>query len=253
MNYYPFHIGDYITHTAHLSPLEDIAYRRLLDLYYQTEGALTGDVQRLSRLIRMREHEQEVAHVLDEFFTCRDERWFHARCDAELMRMTDKQAKARASAEASVNARKVRAKQMLGTAPAVAERPLNARSTQAVLPTPTPSIPRPSPIETAASDAPSASSAGRASKAMRDAGLHDANPAHPLLGQLLAEGATLQELAYAAEESVRRGKGFAYALTMAAGRRREAVKCPAGGAQPIRRPQVDNFDAKDYGERVTLV
>lgn len=98
MNYYPFHIGDYITHTAHLSPLEDIAYRRLLDLYYQTEAALTGDVQRLSRLIRMREHEQEVAHVLDEFFICRDERWFHARCDAELLRMTDKQAKARASA-----------------------------------------------------------------------------------------------------------------------------------------------------------
>ena len=34
MNYYPFHVGDYIAHTAHLHPLEDIAYRRMLDLYY---------------------------------------------------------------------------------------------------------------------------------------------------------------------------------------------------------------------------
>lgn len=31
MNYYPFHIGDYLTETAHLSWLEDCAYRRLLD------------------------------------------------------------------------------------------------------------------------------------------------------------------------------------------------------------------------------
>jgi uncharacterized protein YdaU (DUF1376 family) len=37
MNYYPFHIGDYISHTSHLSDLEDLAYRRMIDLYYQTE------------------------------------------------------------------------------------------------------------------------------------------------------------------------------------------------------------------------
>ena len=37
MNYYPFHIGDYISHTSHLSDAEDLAYRRMIDLYYQTE------------------------------------------------------------------------------------------------------------------------------------------------------------------------------------------------------------------------
>ena len=32
MNYYPFHIGDYKDHTAYLTPMQDIAYRSLLDL-----------------------------------------------------------------------------------------------------------------------------------------------------------------------------------------------------------------------------
>ena len=39
MIYYPFHIGDYIAHTAHLDPIEDCAYRRLLDAYYQRRAA----------------------------------------------------------------------------------------------------------------------------------------------------------------------------------------------------------------------
>ncbi|RPP48164.1 hypothetical protein IPC1156_32430, partial [Pseudomonas aeruginosa] len=37
MNFYPFHPGDYMLRTAHLEPLEDLAYRRLLDLYYVGE------------------------------------------------------------------------------------------------------------------------------------------------------------------------------------------------------------------------
>jgi len=34
MHYYQFNIGDYASHTRHLSDLEDLAYRRLLDAYY---------------------------------------------------------------------------------------------------------------------------------------------------------------------------------------------------------------------------
>ncbi|NDC25981.1 MAG: DUF1376 domain-containing protein, partial [Proteobacteria bacterium] len=34
MHYYPFHVGDYQAHTAHLTNTEDLAYRRMLDLYY---------------------------------------------------------------------------------------------------------------------------------------------------------------------------------------------------------------------------
>ncbi|TXH13476.1 MAG: DUF1376 domain-containing protein, partial [Hyphomicrobiaceae bacterium] len=37
MHHYPFHPGDYMLDTAHLEPMEDLAYRRLLDFYYSSE------------------------------------------------------------------------------------------------------------------------------------------------------------------------------------------------------------------------
>ena len=40
MNYYPFHIGDFTAHTSHLTWEEDIAYRRMLDVYYLREKPL---------------------------------------------------------------------------------------------------------------------------------------------------------------------------------------------------------------------
>ena len=134
MNYYPFHLGDYAAHTAHLEPMEDLAYRRMLDLYYMRECALPQDVAEVARLIRMRPHVESVEAVLREFFLNNDgEGWIHVRCEAEITKMQDKQAKARASAEASVNARKASAK-----------RTLNERSTVVELPTPTPT-PTPTP------------------------------------------------------------------------------------------------------------
>jgi uncharacterized protein YdaU (DUF1376 family) len=92
MNYYPFHLGDYAAHTAHLDPLEDIAYRRLLDAYYLSEAPLQGRPEQLARLIRMREHADVVAQVLVEFFEQEDAGpadspipvWRHDRCDVEI-------------------------------------------------------------------------------------------------------------------------------------------------------------------------
>jgi uncharacterized protein YdaU (DUF1376 family) len=127
VNYYPFHLGDYAAHTAHLEPMEDLAYRRMLDAYYLRESALPADVAEVARLIRMRQSLDEVQAVLQEFFTLTDSGWEHTRCEQEIERMQDKQAKARASAAASVNARK-----------ANAQRTLNERSTDVELPTPTP-------------------------------------------------------------------------------------------------------------------
>ena len=45
MNYYEHHLGDYVRDTAHLSMLEDAAYRRLLDAYYIREAPLPTDVR----------------------------------------------------------------------------------------------------------------------------------------------------------------------------------------------------------------
>lgn len=127
MNYYPFHLGDYATHTAHLEPMEDLAYRRMLDLYYRTEFPLPDETEEIARLIRMKGHEEAIDQILCEFFESTENGWFHARCDAEIKKMQDKQNKAKASAQASVNARS-----------ANAQRTLNKRRTKAELPTPTP-------------------------------------------------------------------------------------------------------------------
>lgn len=83
MNYYPFHLGDYAAHTAHLEPMEDLAYRRMLDLYYRTEKPLPepGEV---ARLIRMRDHAATIRDVLNEFFVQSPEGYRHARCDEEI-------------------------------------------------------------------------------------------------------------------------------------------------------------------------
>ena len=98
MNYYPFHVGDYAAHTAHLEPMEDLAYRRLLDQYYLREGALPADIQATAKLVRMRSFIADVESVLNEFFTLTDAGWVHKRCDAEIERMQDKQQKQREKA-----------------------------------------------------------------------------------------------------------------------------------------------------------
>lgn len=81
MNYYPFHLGDYIRATAHLSPIEDIVYRRLIDLYYDSEKRLLIDCLALARRIRMPEHEKTVEAILGEFFEASDQGWKHEKCD----------------------------------------------------------------------------------------------------------------------------------------------------------------------------
>jgi len=97
VHYYAFNIGDYTSHTAHLSPSEDIAYRRLLDLYYQTESPISNDIKAVCRQIRMRDHEADVAIVLSEFFRLEGESWVSSRCDREIADYHSKADKARAN------------------------------------------------------------------------------------------------------------------------------------------------------------
>lgn len=91
MNYFPFHIGDYAAHTAHLEPMEDLAYRRLMDLYYLREEPLPASVQELARLIRLRQHTDAIQAVLDEFFVLTEEGWRSERCENEIAEMRARQ------------------------------------------------------------------------------------------------------------------------------------------------------------------
>jgi len=99
MNYYSFHIGDYKSHTNHLSLLEDLAYRRMLDMYYLTESPLPG-IQKIARHICMRDNIDDIQSVLNEFFILAEDGYIHARCEREIQAMNNKSGKAKASAQA---------------------------------------------------------------------------------------------------------------------------------------------------------
>jgi uncharacterized protein YdaU (DUF1376 family) len=89
-----FHLGDWYAHTAHLTPMEDLAYRRLIDVYYLHQKPPEGQPEQVARAIRLREHACEVAQVLSEFFVAETDlvdgtsvtRWRNKRCDAEIER-----------------------------------------------------------------------------------------------------------------------------------------------------------------------
>ena len=100
MYYYQHHIGDYLKHTAHLTPLEDIAYRRLLDVYYDTETPIPTDIPQVSR--RLRIDSATVQLVLDEYFQLTEEGYRNKRADAEIAAYLITNGKA--STPANVNA-----------------------------------------------------------------------------------------------------------------------------------------------------
>jgi uncharacterized protein YdaU (DUF1376 family) len=80
--WYKFHLGDYITHTTHLSDAEDLAYRRLLDLYYMSESEIPLNTELVARKIRL---DLDITEsVLGEFFEKTETGYFNHRCDAEI-------------------------------------------------------------------------------------------------------------------------------------------------------------------------
>ena len=79
MHYYQFNIADYRSATVHLSNEEDLAYRRLLDMYYDTEQKIPLDTQWVARRLRLQT--EVVSNVLNDMFEQHDDGWFHARCN----------------------------------------------------------------------------------------------------------------------------------------------------------------------------
>lgn len=82
MFYFSFHITDYRAATAHLSNEEDLAYRRLIEMYYDTEQPIPVDTQWVSK--RLRVGSEVIDTVLKDMFELTEEGWRHARCDKEI-------------------------------------------------------------------------------------------------------------------------------------------------------------------------
>lgn len=103
MNFYPFHIGDYISHTSHLTDAEDLAYRRMMDLYYQTEQAFTS-AEFVAR--KVRSTTEIVTVLLQEFFVqAEDGLWHSTRADQEI-------AKYRSKADSARNANRIKSEKI---------------------------------------------------------------------------------------------------------------------------------------------
>jgi uncharacterized protein YdaU (DUF1376 family) len=101
MNYYEHHIGDYSQATSHLNFIEDATYSRLIRKYYATEKPMPSDIKTVQRLVNAKSKEEKnaVELVLNEFFILTDDGWRQGRCDHEIARFKDKQAKAKRSAD----------------------------------------------------------------------------------------------------------------------------------------------------------
>jgi uncharacterized protein YdaU (DUF1376 family) len=86
LNFYKHHIGDYDADTAHLSWVEDAAYRRLISLYYRREGPIPAEISQACRLVRAtsKQEREAVETVLREFFVESPDGWRSKRCDEEI-------------------------------------------------------------------------------------------------------------------------------------------------------------------------
>jgi uncharacterized protein YdaU (DUF1376 family) len=82
MHFYKFHIGDYKSATAHLSNEEDLAYRRLLDMYYDTEKPIPLETDWVARRIRV--GIEVVTVVLQDMFSKTEAGYINERCDEEI-------------------------------------------------------------------------------------------------------------------------------------------------------------------------
>ena len=101
MHFYKFHISDYKSHTEHLEPMEDLAYRRMLDWCYLHESPLPKDKKDIARLIRMRTQCDCITNVLREFFDKdKDGNYINKRVFLEINETNKKSSQARDAANA---------------------------------------------------------------------------------------------------------------------------------------------------------
>ena len=224
MNYYEHHLGDWAASTSHLTWDEDMAYTRLLRAYYHAEKAIPeGQQYRLAKAATPSQR-RAVESVLAEFFTLEAGLYRQKRADAEIAKYHDKQRKAKASA----NARWSTHERNANALPAQGETDANALPAQCG----GNALQTPDTRHQTREIANALSLAATATMAMRRSGLIDANPSHPELLALVEQGVTVEELSSAARESASRGKGFVYALRIAAGRRNDAANVSISPSAP---------------------
>lgn len=97
MHYYQFNIKDYSFVTIRMSLMEDLAFRRMLDLYYESENPLPFELKRIAKLIGMIDYQEEIRDVLNEFWQETEQGWVNSRANEEIVKYQEKADTARAN------------------------------------------------------------------------------------------------------------------------------------------------------------
>jgi uncharacterized protein YdaU (DUF1376 family) len=125
MHYYQFNIGDYASHTSRLKPIEDLAYRRMLDLYYLNEQPLSLCLSDVARELGLTDYLDEVAYVLNKFFIETESGFSQKRIDLEIKKYKSNHKSKIKAGKASAKARQSKATSV----ETPIEHPLNTRTT----------------------------------------------------------------------------------------------------------------------------
>ena len=128
MHYYQFNISDYQSHTKHLTPIEDICYRRLLDWQYLHEKPIPNDINVICRLLMLNGCSTDVERMLNEFFELVEQGWINKRAFVEIEAFRIKTQKASEAGKASA-AKRNKKKDVNNQEESDIQRPLNDRST----------------------------------------------------------------------------------------------------------------------------
>ena len=97
MHYYQFNIKDYSFATIRMSLMEDLAFRRMLDLFYESEKPLPCELKRIAKLIGMKDHQEEIRDVLNDFWNETEDGWVNCRAQEEITLYQAKASTARAN------------------------------------------------------------------------------------------------------------------------------------------------------------
>jgi uncharacterized protein YdaU (DUF1376 family) len=272
VNYYEHHIGDWLKKCSQLSMAQEGCYRRLLDWYYANEKPLPIDQEDLEAVARVRSPEERRAldKVMKTYFIQMDDGWHQSRADKDLAhyqkKIPEKGCNREAQRVRSEIARERRSA-MFRTLTESGITPAWNASTTVLLALieanglTLPPAPRhgtvTAPDHGTVTARPGTSVVARvtatqapgtintdtikenpearllAVTAVRKAGLSELNASDPRFIALVADGATPEELALVAAEAAAKGKGWAWFLAVAKGRRDDA-KNPQQGPKTAR-------------------
>ena len=97
MHYYQFNIGDYAKSTKYLTNDQDLAYRRLLDICYDTEKPLPKNLPEIAELIGFLKNPRDSDFVVKKYFKLTKSGYVQKRVQREIVNYRAKSDAARAN------------------------------------------------------------------------------------------------------------------------------------------------------------